>query len=66
MVIFQSDIFKQTPNGYVFTGDLNPGGTFGNPGRAANLGFMLFRKYPEFYQVASKSEFPEYYYKIKE
>jgi hypothetical protein len=65
-VLFQSDIFKRTPTGYVFTGDLDPSSTFGNPGRAANLGFAFFLKYPRFYEIASKSEFPQHYYKIDE
>jgi hypothetical protein len=65
-VAFQADIFKRTQQGYVFTGDFDPSSTFGNPGRAANVGFMFLCKYPQFYQIASKSELPEYFYKIDE
>jgi hypothetical protein len=63
-VMLQADIFKQTTNGYVFTGDLDSSSPFGNPGRAAKLGPLFLNKYPDFYRIASKSEFPEQYYKI--
>jgi hypothetical protein len=66
IVTFQSDIFKKTPNGYVYTADLDASFTFGNPGAAAHVGPMFMPKYSRFYQIASKSEFPEYYYKIDE
>jgi hypothetical protein len=65
-VTFQSDIFKRTQNGYVYTADLDSSSTFGNPGQAAKVGPMFMPLYPQFYQIASKSEFPEYYYKIDE
>ena len=65
-IAFQADIFKQTTNGYVFTGDLDASSTFGNPCRAANVGFTFLDFYPEFFRIASKSEFPNQFYKINE
>jgi len=65
-VSFESDIFKHTQNGYVYTADIDSSSTFGNPGQAAKVGPMFMPPYPRFYQIASKSEFPEYYYKIDE
>jgi hypothetical protein len=66
LVTFESDIFKKTQNGYNYTADLDSSSTFGNPGQAAKVGPMFMPHYTRFYQIASKSEFPEYYYKIDE
>lgn len=66
-VVFQSDIFKHTARGYLKTADFDYSNLFGKPGQAAGLDSTFGPPpYSKFLELASKSEFPKYYYTIDE